>query len=300
MKIWAGWLVAAATIGSLGVAQAQERPPITSIAFAHVYAAQPDASITFYKSLGFVPETLGKTTRFAVNDSQWIDVDPLPQPAPAAHWDAMGFTTTDVKAMARYLESKGVKITEPLKNGEIGVRDPEGNSVFFVQAGSYKRTVAQRVDKLESSHRIIHTGIIVRDKSAEDKFYRDILGFTPYWYGGMTDTRTDFVSLQVPNGTDWLEYMMNQPAEPTLRQAGMMDHFSLGVEHMSDAVAALQKTHCEGPNCTKTQMGRDGKVQLNVFDPDYTRIEFMEFKPSGPICCSAFTGKHPTSAAEPQ
>ena len=27
-------------------------------------------------------------------------------------------------------------------------------------------------------------------------------------------------------------------------------------------------------------MGRDGKWQLNVFDPDLTRIELMEFKPA--------------------
>jgi catechol 2,3-dioxygenase-like lactoylglutathione lyase family enzyme len=299
MKIRTGGLVAAMMMGMLGAAQAQERPPITGIAFAHVFAAEPDASVAFYKSLGFVPETMGKTTRFAVSDSQWIDVDPLPQPAPAAHWDAMGFTTTDVRAMARYLQAKGVKITEPLNHGEIGVLDPEGNRVYFVQAGSYKRTAAQQMAKHESSRRIIHTGIIVRDRAAEDRFYREILGFTPYWYGGMTDTRTDFVSLQVPNGTDWLEYMMNQPASPTLQQAGMMDHFSLGVEHMSDAVASLAENHCVGENCSKTQMGRDGKVQLNVFDPDFTRIEFMEFKPSGPICCSSFTGTHP-SGQEPK
>jgi len=41
-------------------------------------------------------------------------------------------------------------------------------------------------------------------------------------------------------------------------------------------------------------MGRDGKVQLNLFDPNIIRAEFMEFKPSGPTCCSPFTGPPPT------
>jgi len=41
-------------------------------------------------------------------------------------------------------------------------------------------------------------------------------------------------------------------------------------------------------------MGRDGKRQLNVFDPDLTRIELMEFKPAEKPCCSDFTAPHPS------
>ena len=40
-------------------------------------------------------------------------------------------------------------------------------------------------------------------------------------------------------------------------------------------------------------MGRDGKWQLNLYDPDDTRIEFMEFTPKEKPCCSEFTGPHP-------
>ena len=42
------------------------------------------------------------------------------------------------------------------------------------------------------------------------------------------------------------------------------------------------------------QMGRDGKWQLNLYDPDQTRIELMEFTPTGKTCCSEFQGQHPT------
>jgi catechol 2,3-dioxygenase-like lactoylglutathione lyase family enzyme len=147
--------------------------------------------------------------------------------------------------------------------------------------------------------RIIHLGFIVRDRAKESAFWRDILNFTPYWYGGQkSDDATDYVSLQVPDGTDWLEYMLNRPADSDLHDHGMMNHFSLGVEHMDTVVKGLAANHCEGSNCTKTQMGRDGKVQLNLFDPDQTRVEFMEFKPSGPVCCSPFTGRHPTETED--
>jgi hypothetical protein len=74
----------------------------------------------------------------------------------------------------------------------------------------------------------------------------------------------------------------------------VMNHFSLGVVSMPDTIAALARNHCEGPNCTKSQVGKDGKVQLNLFDPDLTRVEFMEFTPTQEPCCSPFTAKHPS------
>jgi catechol 2,3-dioxygenase-like lactoylglutathione lyase family enzyme len=180
-----------------------------------------------------------------------------------------------------------------LKNGEFGVRDPEGNLVIFVQSGSNKLVANAPPSPTATSNRIIHVGFIVRDAAKEDAFWRDILGFHPYWHGGMTEQRTDWQSIQVPDGTDWLEYMLNLPPTPTLKQAGVMDHFSLGVTHMADAVAALQKNGCEGPNCTNSKVGRDGKVQLNLYDPDLTRVEFMEFTASKEPCCSPLLGKQP-------
>ena len=299
MKKRIGFLLAGILSLNFGVIHAQQRPAITGIAFARVYATQPDATVSFYKTLGYVPETAGTRTTFAVSRSQWFEVDPLPAqlPVQGSHWEAVGFTTRDAKGLQRYLESKGVTIAEPMSHGMFGVRDPEGNLVYFVQAGSYKPSAAQLAAKTETSHRIIHTGFIVTDRKAEDAFYQGILGFRPYWHGGMKDDRTDWVSLQVPDGTDWLEYMLNNP-NPDLHLYGMMNHFSLGTEHMADVVTGLAANHCTGTDCSRTQIGRDGKVQLNVFDPDQTRIEFMEFKPSSKPCCSEFTSKHPTEAED--
>jgi catechol 2,3-dioxygenase-like lactoylglutathione lyase family enzyme len=141
---------------------------------------------------------------------------------------------------------------------------------------------------------MIHTGFVVKDADAENRFYREILGFRPYWHGGRTDAITDWISQQVPEGSDWLEYMLNAGPNPTLKQLGSSDHMSLGVEHMPDVVAALARNGCEGPNCTASKVGRDGKMQLNLFDPDLTRVEYMEFKPSAKPCCSEFTADHPT------
>jgi hypothetical protein len=54
-----------------------------------------------------------------------------------------------------------------------------------------------------TSERIIHVGFIALDKDREDVFWQGILGFRPYWHGGQkSETDTDYVSLQVPDGTD--------------------------------------------------------------------------------------------------
>ena len=276
---------------------AQSRPAITGIAFFEGYAADQDASAKLYSdSMGFVRTKAGTDDIYSVNSSQWFATTPLGSEQHASRMAAVGFTTRDAKGMEAYLRAHGQAILPMKEPGRFGVKDPEGNLIVFVQAGSGHPGSNTPAPKA-TSHRIIHVGFVVKDASAEDKFYRDLLGFKPYWHGGQTDARTDYVSLQVPDGTDWLEYMLNNPS-PSLRQLGVMDHFSLGTVQMEDVVAKLAANGCTDANCKKTQHGRDGKIQLNLFDPDLTRIEYMEFKPVDTPCCSPFTGKHPSEVEE--
>jgi hypothetical protein len=100
--------------------------------------------------------------------------------------------------------------------------------------------------------------------------------------------------MQVPDGTDWLEYMLNQPEHPDLKVTGMMNHISLGVVDMKKAQVILESRGWKAHGDEKAQIGKDGKWQLNVYDPDLTRVELMEFKPAQKPCCSDFTGPHPT------
>lgn len=283
-----------ATVAPLG-AQAVKRPAITGIAFARFYTTDPPGAQKFYgDTLGYKRLESNGVWIYPVNSSQWIEIlTSPPPPKPDVRMAAVAFTTRNAAGLERYLAAHGIKTELPLKAGEFGVRDPEGNLVIFVQRGSNKLVAKAPPSKNAASRRVIHVGFIVRDAAKEDAFWRDVLGFRPYWHGGKTDSRTDYQSIQVPDGTDWLEYMLNVSPSPTLKQTGVMDHFSLGVAHMADAVAALERNKCEGPNCTKTQIGRDGKVQLNLFDPDSTRVEFMEFTPAQKPCCSPFVGKHP-------
>ena len=279
---------------------AETRPSITGVSHIAVYSSAPDRTERFYvHDLGGVkgqdPEN-PQGVRYYFARTQFVEVLPLPAgPASINRLDHVAFITTDAEALRKYLGAKQIAVPKQLAQGRDGSRwfdvtDPEGNKIELVQPSAQAAEVAANP---LSSH-IIHVGFIVHDRAREDGFFRTVLGFKPYWFGGMKDDTPTWVSQQVPDGTDWLEYMLNIKPDADAHLRGGMNHFSLGIAKMSDAVAALARDGCTSKDCSKTQVGRDGKVQMNVYDPDLTRIEFMEFRPSGTICCSEFKGTHPT------
>ena len=56
--------------------------------------------------------------------------------------------------------------------------------------------------------RLLHAGLTVRDRAAMDRFYVDVLGFSEIWRGGRTDDVTDWINMKVPDGTEYIEYML--------------------------------------------------------------------------------------------
>jgi catechol 2,3-dioxygenase-like lactoylglutathione lyase family enzyme len=140
---------------------------------------------------------------------------------------------------------------------------------------------------------MIHVGVIAKDRAVMDRFYRDLLGFRLYWHGGMKSDETNWVAMQVPDGRDWLEYMLKVSPQADHREIGVMNHFSLGIQDINAAQAGLEKSGWQSSEAEHKQMGRDGKWQLNIFDPDDVRVEFMEFRPANKPCCSEFTAPHP-------
>ena len=285
-----------------------KRPKITGIDHVSFYTTSPEANQQKYGTVLGLASTLplepGQTQRFMVG-SQWVGYSPAPDPKVTNRMDHIAFRTDDCEAMRNYLAANGVKVPDSVAVSKEGgpsfvVKDPEGNSIEFVQPS---RKILAKVVKTGSgspstpdpvSRRIIHAGFIARDRAAEDRFYKDILGFRPYWFGGMHPPRADWVAIQVPDGTDWVEYMLNQPANPDPRLSGVMNHVSLGVKDMNAAQMKMESHGWKATADEHSQMGRDGKLQLNIFDPDLTRIELMEFAPVNKPCCSEFTGTHPT------
>jgi catechol 2,3-dioxygenase-like lactoylglutathione lyase family enzyme len=274
--------------------QDAKRPPITGIEYVRIYANDPVASQRFYTRELLLPEAKcpeRDCARFQIGKDQYVEVVKA-----GSHPDGMqlvAFRTTDAEGLRKYLAAKQVKVPDPvekLKDGsqQFTITDAEGHHIAFIQPASNSDQQGA------ISHHMIHVGFIVKNQADMDPLYRDILGFRPYWHGGMKPDRTDWVSIQVPDGTDWLEYMLNVPADANHHLVGVMNHMALGVENMDATDAALQKTGWRPHGEEHKQMGLDGKNQLNVFDPDDVRVEFMDFKPSQKPCCSDFTAQHPT------
>ena len=171
-------------------------------------------------------------------------------------------------------------------NVSMMIKDPDGHNVEFVQymPGSlHSRNFGKFLPDTRISERIIHVGVTVQDRAAADQFYKDILGFRETWHGGRDDNHTDWVDMRVPDGTDWLEYMLNQN-NPSPKTRGVMNHMALGVPSVDAGYKTLQGRQM--PIADPPKIGRDGKWQLNLYDPDLTRAELMEPKPVQTPCCS--------------
>jgi len=282
---------------------APQRPPIVGVGHIALKTSDLAAARAFYgHDLGFAePFSLDKAegglllTYFKVNDHQYIEIFPELKDPAEDRLSHICFETTDVRRLRDYLASRGVAVPDSVRTGRDGnysimVKDPDGHNVEFMQylPGSlHSRNFGKFLPDTRISEHIIHVGITVKDRAAADRFYKDILGFHATWHGGMTDERTDWVDMTVPDGTDWLEYMLNVN-NPTPRTLGVMHHLALGVPSVAKAYETLtgrgMDMHGEKP-----KIGRDGKWQLNLYDPNQTRTELMEPKPVQTPCCSPIT-----------
>ncbi|MBB6145928.1 catechol 2,3-dioxygenase-like lactoylglutathione lyase family enzyme [Silvibacterium bohemicum] len=282
------------------------QPPITGISHISVYTGNSSAAEHYYVhdiglKKGPDPEN-SNGVRYYVNPDQFVEVLPLPANAGNSRLDHLAYTTTDAEALRAYLGAKGTTVPEKVEKASDGsrwfvVKDPEGNKVEFTQPAAHKiaMTGANPVGK-----HIIHVGMLVRSRAVEDPFYRGLLGFKPYWFGGMQPDKVDWVSQQVPNGHDWLEYMLTSgPSGGGIRdvsqkQLGVLNHLSIGVVNMEKAVTTLDSEGRLSNEHVGPQLGKDGKWQYNLFDPDETRLELMEYAPVEKPCCSSFTAPNPT------
>ncbi|VXD00332.1 VOC family protein [Sphingomonas sp. 8AM] len=305
MKIRIVMLAAAAATLPGATAAPGPRPAITGISHLAVYASDMAKADQFYTHVlgarrGTDPES-ARGARYYLSTRQFVEVLPAgarPSPSRLAH---VAYTTADARALRTWLARSGVAKAGALQRGAAGelwfaTRDPEGNEVQFVQPAAGADTPVPGA----ISGRIIHVGYAVHDRARQDGFYRQVLGFRPYWFGAFNPDKVDWVSQQVPDGRDWLEYMMiGAGSDVTLdkvdaRQLGILNHLSLGVRNMQAAVTTLYREDRLSPRHDGPQMGLDGKWQANLYDPDGTRVELMEFQPASTPCCSPFTADSPT------
>lgn len=290
----------AVTLLLSALAFAADRPAITGIANFVVKTDSLDDARKFYSSvLGYqevfqhsrplVPKPLAV---FKVNDHQFIELAPTLSGESDDKLIQIGFETSDARRLRLYLASKGVTVPPKLAkdldgNLSFTVKDPEGHTVEFVQylKGSlHSRNAGQGLSPNRISDHMLHVGVHVKDPAAEDKFYKDILGFRFLWQGGNTDQRVEWISLLTPDGNNWIEYMVSGPNPPSPQQLGVWHHVCVGtldIHAVDRKVRERGYTPRRDPN-----IARDGRWLLHLFDKHNTRVEVMVRKPVQKPCCS--------------
>ena len=277
-------------------ADAPARPAILGIGSVSIDASDARTPLGFYtRQLGLSASTgpcdVSAPDCLSVNPHQYVKLFAPVTPKDGRYMPEILFETANVAQMRSYLTARGVICNDIVlaPNPHFVLVDPDGHRIGFIQFTS-PHPPSQPQGQV-SSH-LIHAGFVVGDRAAEDRFYKDILGFHVYWHGGKKDNGVDdWVAMQVPDGTDWLEYMLNIPANADRHTLGVENHISLGV---TDIHVAYKQLVANGWKPTEEpRMGRDGKWQLNLYDPDETRIEFMEFTPVEKPCCSPIVGPAP-------
>jgi catechol 2,3-dioxygenase-like lactoylglutathione lyase family enzyme len=289
---------------SLGAQDKSARPKITGIDHVRIYVTDLDKSRRFYAKLfgvrpdgGACNDKSGRCFTVGWEKDQRIELEPAPA-AGTVNWVAeIALATDDIEKMRSYLVAHGVtagKISkyayaEHSLEDHFEVRDPEGTAISFIQR--FAHAIADPGSGDPFHVRILHAGFVVKDLAVENHFYLDLLGFRLYWQGGFKDDALDWYEIEVPDGDNWLEYMLNIPANADHRELGVQNHFSLGVKDIRATAQQLRKNglqEFDGP-----EIGRDGKWSLDAYDPDGTRIEFMEFTPAQNPCCHPYMADHP-------
>jgi catechol 2,3-dioxygenase-like lactoylglutathione lyase family enzyme len=289
-------------------AKEKPRPKILGIAQVRILTTNETAANTFYHGLmrELVQTGMGEQACSGCEDvpnlgADRIGLDPVEGSLPYNLIGAVAFKTDNAEELRHILKRNEVpvgKLTKSPSGTSFGVLDPEGHKLIFIQttdSGAHS-TGPMGIPGASAAAsppwpQVIHAGFVVKDRAAMDRFYRDLLGFHVYWTGGMKDGETDWVDMQVPDGRDWIEYMLNVPQNADKQTLGVMNHIALGVPDVRATAKQLQAKGMKLPE--PPQIGRDGKWQLNLYDPDDTRVELMEFTPVEKPCCAEYTGPHP-------
>jgi len=286
--LMAVWAYAAADAG---------RPKIYGIAYVKVKVTDVERSKEFYGGvLGLRAggESCNGVANpcFSINGSQHVELVKTDAGDKGSFLPEIGLATNSLEQMASFLTAKGIPTSKILRRPDsmkyLEVLDPENHKIVFVEG---KPSASEALPPGAISNRMIHAGFVVKDGKAESRLYEDALGFRVFWHGGFKENETNWYSVQVPDGDNWIEYMLMIPETASHKELGIQNHFSLGVRDVQAIAKELEARGVKLPS--KPIVGRDGKWQLTLLDPDETRAEVMDFVPVEKPCCSEFTGIQP-------
>ena len=269
-----------------------KRPRVLGLAHIALFVSDLQQARAFYEDfLGYQESYVLKgddgsdrIVFIKINDQQYIELF-AESPKHDGYLNHISFLTDSAARMRDYLASRGIKVPDKVAKGRIGnlnfnIVDPDGHTVEIVQYEPDSWTMREQgrfMPNTRISTQMAHAGILVGKLERAMKFYRDVLGFEELWRGSSSGTELSWVNMRVPEGIDYVEFMLySQP--PDAQQIGVKHHICLFVPDLKRAVATLESRPAF-KNYSRTiviNVGRNGRRQANLFDPDGTRIELME------------------------
>ena len=293
-------LIAGIAFAGALLAQNVERPKVLGVAHIAVYVRDLAKARQFYEGfLGYgEPFTLpnkdqtGTRIVFAkVNDYQYFEIF-NEKDRGEGQLNHISFYTDSADRMYAWLKSKGVEIMSDkgsVGKGQTGnknfnVKDPDGHIVEIVEYQPDSWTAREKgkfMPDTRISDRIMHVGVLCGDLDKSLSFYGGILGFQEFWRGSSSPRMLSWVNIKPAEGDSYLELMLyNKIPAPDGR--GTKNHVSLTVPDAEKAVAELKKRAARGlytppeGKPMEIQVGVNRKRQINLYDPDGTRVELME------------------------
>lgn len=283
-------LLQLAVMTNSSYAQTTKRPDIIGIAAVELQVSNTKKALTFYEGLlGYtckaLPSTSGKQPSFIirVNQRQSIGLQGGLPEGQIERLVAIGLQTTDAAAMRIYLKDKGIVVPDTLNRTahhslSFSIEDPEKRQIRFIQftgPGNEAAFLKSATSDIISD-RILHAGLTISNLPQAHAFYQDILGFSEIWRGGSNDSITNWINMRLPESTDYIEYMLVS-SPPNKQQLGSLHHIALLVPDMQKAVDILRvRASKTNYMLAAPRIGRNNKWQLNLYDPDGTRVELME------------------------
>ena len=277
-------------------ARAQGRPKITGISHVGYFVSDLPKTVAFWHDfLGFDPYTTlnrpgTNETRIAfikINDRQHIELFTDKPANPPSMMSHLCFSVSNVEQMRAYLRSKGVAV-KPGNGGKtrtgdyaFEITDPDGTLIEFVQSlptGIESQDEGKLMPSTRIADAIYHVGFLVGNLDKSLAFYEGVLGFSETWRGSADQKELSWVNLKVPDGNDYIELMLYRGHPDNF---GTKNHVSLLVPSVPKAIEELEsrpayKTYLTYGRPLEMQVGKNGKRQVNLYDPDGTRVELME------------------------
>lgn len=311
-------VIAAGCAGFCAQASAQtaQRPRITRISHVGFFVSDlPKAEAFWHDLLGYqvaytLPKKNGAGVRIAfikINDHQHVELFNEPPVIPHNMMSHVCFSVDNIETMRTFLRAHGYNVKPgdgTTKAGDYAfeIRDPNGLLIEFAQTlptGKEAMTKGKFTSNARISPRIYHVGYLVGDAQKTEAFYK-MLGFTETWRGGANPTELSWINMKVPDGEDYIELMLYRSLGSP-KGWGTKNHISLMVPDIEKAVHDLESRpyYKEYRQPLVIHTGVNQKRQLNLYDPDGTRVELMEPNTVTGKPAPSSTAPPPPPSAEP-